>query len=89
MINEIKLNARAIARRDAVVREAAPRSMQSYGLRGALLGAVSFAGLFPLALSAVMGNVAGTDMAVYAMSGAIFGVISGGSIGAVIGGEGR
>lgn len=93
MINEIQLNGRSIVRpvaeRVASAPRAKARSMHKHGFGGALLGATSFGALFPLAISAAVGAVGATDMVVYAMSGALFGVVSGGAIGAVIGAEGR
>jgi tetrahydromethanopterin S-methyltransferase subunit C len=90
MINEIQFKGRVFDGAVAgTARKPEQKSVAAYGLRGALLGAVGFAGLLPLAVGAVAGTLAAPDLTVSVASGAIFGVITGGSIGAVIGGEGR
>jgi hypothetical protein len=59
-----------------------------YGLRGALLGSVGFAALFPAVLRART-RASKADLLVYGACGVMFGVITGGTIGAVVGGGGR
>ena len=89
MINELRSNARSIDRvvAPAAVRE--QRSMHRSGIAGAMLGATWFGAAFPLLVTAVTGTASAADAAVYVASGVLFGVISGGTIGAVIGGRGR
>lgn len=89
MINEFRSNARSIAgikRSTAVVRQA---GMYRSGIAGALLGATWFGAAFPLLVTAPTGTASAVDAAVYIAGGVLFGVISGGTIGAVIGGRGR
>ena len=88
MINEIRSNARPIDNAK-VARPASDRLPHKHGLAGALLGATWFGAAFPLVVTAAAGAVGVADAAMYVASGMMFGVISGGSIGAVIGGRGR
>jgi len=82
-----------IARRDAVtgrteVATTEP-SAHKHGFAGALLGATSFGAFFPAALGVFLGAVSGADTLVLVASGALFGVVSGGSIGYAVGHHGR
>ena len=88
MINEIRRSARSIDNAEAA-RPASDRSPHKHGIAGALLGATWFGAGFPLVLTAVAGAVGAADAAVYVASGVMFGIISGGTIGAVVGGRGR
>ncbi|TME45312.1 MAG: hypothetical protein E6I56_09675 [Chloroflexi bacterium] len=88
MINEIRSNARSIDN-PKVARPTSDRSPHKHGIAGALLGATWFGAAFPLMVTAVAGVVGAADAAVYVASGMMFGAISGGTIGAVIGGRGR
>jgi len=63
--------------------------MHRHGMAGALLGATWFGAAFPIAISAMTNGVGAADTLVYVACGALFGIVSGGSIGAVIGGRGR
>ena len=89
MINELRSNARTIDRVKDATAPHPDASMPKYGIAGALLGATWFGAAFPLMVSAVSGTASATEAVVYVASGVIFGVISGGTIGAVIGGRGR
>ena len=89
MINELRSNARPIDRVQTSTAVRSQPSMQRSGIAGALLGATWFGAAFPLLVNAFARTVSVTDAAVYVASGVLFGVISGGTIGAVIGGRGR
>ena len=89
MINELRIKARPVEAREAVQAQAEPRSIHKHGIGGALLGATWFGAAFPLAVGAMSTAAGAADMAVYAASGVLFGAVSGGTLGAVIGGRGR
>jgi hypothetical protein len=61
--------------------------LQKYGTGGALLGATWFGAAFPLVTSALSNPVSAADAAVYVACGAIFGIVTGRTLGAVIGGS--
>lgn len=89
MINELRSNARSIDRIKTSTAVRPQGGIRNYGLAGAILGATWFGGAFPLLVNAFVSTASVTDAAVYVASGVLFGVISGGTIGAVIGGRGR
>jgi hypothetical protein len=89
MINELRSSARVF---DTVREQTTPspaRRHVTHGVAGAVLGATWFGAAFPLVLTALAAPVGAADAVVFAASGALFGLISGGSIGAVVGGRGR
>ena len=89
MINELRSSARGIDTIRLRTGKPAQPSTVKHGVRGALLGATWFGAAFPLVITGMTTTVGAADAAVYAASGLLFGVISGGSIGAVIGHRGR
>lgn len=90
MINTARLNvARPAVRTYPAVAVAKEPSPVRYGIAGTLLGAVSFGTIFPAVSLALTRATGVADTLVYTASGIMFGVITGGSIGAVIGGRGR
>jgi hypothetical protein len=60
-----------------------------HGLAGALLGATSFGAAFPILLSASGAAASGADTLVLVACGALFGIITGGTMGYSIGHRGR
>jgi hypothetical protein len=93
MINEVSYNSKVrefdrAAGETAINVDRVP-SLQKYGIGGALMGATWFGAVFPLAINALSSTVSAADAAVYVACGAIFGMVTGGTLGAVMGGRGR
>jgi cytochrome c biogenesis protein CcdA len=89
MMNELRSEARRYEESVDNTVERAERSLVRHGLLGASLAALWFGAAFPLVLSGLGAAHSAADVAVYAACGVIFGLISGGSIGAVFGSRGR
>ena len=81
-----------ILRREAVRERRDSRkrpSAHKHGVAGALLAATSFGAFFPIVLGAAGAAATGVDTLVLVATGALFGIITGGTMGYSIGHRGR
>ena len=89
MINQSRLT---IARREARIQTSSAvtePSAHKHGLGGALLGATSFGAAFPIVLGAAGAAAGGAETLVLVACGALFGIVTGGTMGYSFGHRGR
>lgn len=89
MINQARFSIARRGVRTRTTQAVTQPSAHMHGMGGALLGATSFGAAFPIVLGAAGAAASGAETFVLVACGALFGIITGGTMGYSIGHRGR
>lgn len=89
MINQARFSIARRGIRTETTHAVTQPSAHMHGLGGALFGATSFGAAFPIVLAAAGASASGAETPVLVACGALFGIMTGGTMGYSIGHRGR